>query len=710
VTASPRARRSALWRHRRILFLLGLLSFATLAGVAFVISRVPLPEADPPVETTFLYDANGTQLAELSGGENRTSVPLTQVSPHLVDAVLASEDRDFFRHPGVNFGAIARAALSDLRGHQLQGGSTITQQYVKQVYLGSERTISRKIKEATLAIKLERKLSKQEILERYLNRIYFGRGAHGVEAASAAYFGKDVHDLDVAESAYLAGLIRAPELADATTQPEEADHRRDLVLRALRNEHKITESERASLAARPVASYVRPRTDVVHDRITDPDSGTQYFVEYVRRQLADRFGDAAVNGGGLRVYTSLDLGLQRAAHDAVYTDVLNRDGDPSGALVSVDAAGYVRAMVGGRDWDAKDSYARVNFAVGRDGGGTGRQAGSSFKPFVLAAAVADGFTVESAFPAPAKIVFPRANNGKDYTVRNYENESFPRLNLVDATAHSVNTVYAQLIDAIGAERVVSFAPRLGITSELSPVLSLALGTPSVSVLEMADAYLTFATRGMHVAPQVVVKVTDARGNLLWRPKVVTARAMTERESDVVTYALRQVVDHGTGTAAAIDGVAVAGKTGTTQSYGDAWFVGYTPGMSTAVWVGYPDGQDHELRNVHGINVTGGTLPADIWHRFMSVATRDARYRGSFHDPGRFTGKLVPESGRATVGASTTTTAPPSSTSTSTTTTSTSTPGATSTSSTTRPDGSTTTTVTTAPPSSTTTSTAVLPTG
>jgi penicillin-binding protein 1A len=416
----------------------------------------------------------------------------------------------------------------------------------------------------------------------------------------------------------------------------------------------------------------------------------------VRRQLADRFGDAAVNGGGLRVYTSLDLRLQRAAHDAVYTDVLNRGGDPAGALVSVDAAGYVRAMVGGRDWDGKDSYARVNFAVGRDGGGTGRQAGSSFKPFVLAAAVADGFTVESAFPAPAKIVFPRANNGKDYTVRNYQNESFDRLNLVDATVHSANTVYAQLIDAIGAERIVSFAPRLGITTPLAPVLSLALGTPSVSVLEMADAYLTFATRGLHVAPQVVVKVTDARGNLLWRPKVVTSRAMTEREADVVTYALRQVVERGTGTAAAIDGVDVAGKTGTTQSFGDAWFVGYTPRLSTAVWVGFPEGQDHEMRNVHGINVTGGTLPADIWHRFMSAATRDARYRGSFHDPGRFTGQLVPESGRAQVEGSTTTTTTGSSTTTSPSTTTTSS------STTTRPEQSTTTTSTTAPPPTTST--------
>jgi penicillin-binding protein 1A len=639
-------------------------------------------------------------------------VPLEQVSPKLVDAVLASEDRDFFRHPGVNFAAITRAAIADLRGKQLQGGSTITQQYVKQVYVGTERTIVRKLKEATLAVKLERKLSKQEILERYLNRIYFGRGAHGVEAAAQAYFGKDVRDLDVREAAYLAGLIRGPEAADASTHAKEADRRRNLVLDALVRDKKIKASERDDIRAVPVASYTRPRADVVRDKIAAPDTGTQYFVEYVRRQMAARFGDAAVNGGGLRVYTTIDLGLQRAAHDAVYGQVLNRPGDPAGALVSVDDNGFVRAMVGGRDWDSADPYARVNFAVGTDGGGTGRQAGSSFKPFVLATAVADGFTVESAFEAPPKLVFPKANNGKDYTVRNYENESFDRMNLVDATAHSVNTVYAQLIEALGPQRVVSFAERLGITSPLSPVLSLTLGTPSVSVLEMADAYLTFATRGLHVAPQTVVKVTDAKGTVLWQPRIDKARVMEEHEADVVSYVLEQVVDHGTGTRAALS-TPVAGKTGTTQSYGDAWFVGYTPGMSTAVWVGFPEGQDHELRNVHGINVTGGTLPADIWHRYMTVATKDARYRGAFRDPGDLGGKLVPTSGRMSTEESTTSTSSTTSSSTTSTsrpatTTTTTEPRPTSTTSTTRPpkDKPTTTTTTPPPPTSTT----VLPTG
>ena len=651
--AKKAKKRSIIWRLRRPLFLVALLIVAGLSGVGYVLARVPLPEADVPVETTFLYDANGNKLAELSGGENRTSVQLEQVSPNLVHAILAQEDRDFFEHPGVNFASIARAAIADLRGQPLQGGSTITQQYVKLVFVGTERTIVRKLKEATLAIKLERKLSKEEILERYLNRIYFGRGAHGVQAAAEAYFGKDVSEVTVTEAAYLAGLIRAPEAADVSRDPEEANRRRDLVLGAMVAEDYIDDATRDELVAVPV--FARNRDDVVHDKIVGGASGSQYFVEYVRRQLADRFGDAVVNGGGLRVHTSLDLELQQAAYDAVYREVLNEPGDPAGALVSIDTDGYVRAMVGGRDWDAEDAFARVNFAVGVEGGGTGRQPGSSFKPMVLATAVADGFTVESAFDAPSEIVIPEANAGSDYTVRNYGNAGYGRLNLIEATAKSANTVYAQLIEAIGVERVASFAHRLGITSTVPPVMSITLGTPEVSVLEMADAYLTFATRGVQVAPNVIVKVTDADGNVLWEPTPEKTRVMEEREADVVSYVLEQVIKRGTGTRARLDTPA-AGKTGTTQSYGDAWFVGYTPGLSTAVWLGFPDGQDHELRGVHGINVSGGTLPAQIWRAFMDVATDDERYRGDFVDPGDLgIGQLIPSSGRLGDGEETTTT-------------------------------------------------------
>ncbi|HYD08569.1 MAG TPA: PBP1A family penicillin-binding protein, partial [Acidimicrobiales bacterium] len=575
----------------------------------------------------------------------------------MVRAVLAAEDRDFFEHGGVDASAILRAAWADVRGRRLQGGSTITQQYVKLAYVGTERTLVRKLKEATLAVKLERKLDKEEILERYLNLIYFGRGAHGIEAAAFAYFGKTAAELDVAEASYLAGLIRAPEAADATNDPEEADRRRNSVLRALAEEGYITAADRDAIAAVPVRDYVRPRTEVVQDKVVAGDVGTQYFVEHVRRQLADRFGDARVNGGGLRVHTSLDLDLQRAAHDAVYREVLHQPGDPAGALVAIDTDGYVRAMVGGRDWnDEADPYARVNFATGVDGGGTGRQAGSSFKPFVLATAVADGYTVESAFDSPSKIVFEGANNGRDYTVNNYGGSAHGRIDLVDATRQSSNTVYAQLLDAIGPERVVSVTERLGIDSELSPVLSLTLGTSSVSVQEMAEAYLTFATHGVHVEPITITKVTDSSGEVLWEAPVQRTPVMEERDADVVTHVLQQVVLGGTGTRARLSRSDAAGKTGTTQHNGDAWFVGYTPGLSTAVWMGYPEGQDREMDDVHGIAVTGGTLPAQIWHAFMEVATQDDRFAGRFGDPPDLSeGRLVPESGRVAPAPTTSTT-------------------------------------------------------
>jgi penicillin-binding protein 1A len=325
-------------------------------------------------------------------------------------------------------------------------------------------------------------------------------------------------------------------------------------------------------------------------------------------------------------------------------------------------------MVGGRDWDASTPYARVNFATGRDGGGAGRQPGSSFKPFALAAAVDAGYTVESAFPAPATVTFRKANNGKDYPVSNFEHEEFGQLDLVDATRVSSNTVYAQMVDALGPERVASMARRLGITTDVPAVLSVALGTPEVSVLDMADAYLTFANRGIQVAPRLIERVTDQDGRVLYTPQVRRQRVIQPRTADVVTWALRQVVAGGTGTRAQLP-VDAAGKTGTTQGHGDAWFVGYTPGLSTAVWMGYPDGQDHEMAHVHGIAVTGGSLPAEAWRRFMAVATKDARYAGRFGPkPDLAAGRVLGRTGRASSSTTTTaptTSAPPSSTTTTT---------------------------------------------
>ena len=668
-------RRSLVWRLRRLWYLLGLLTVAGVSGFGYVLAQVPLPDAEQPVETTFLYDTSGNKLAELSGGENRVSVELGQVSPRLVAAVLATEDRDFFEHPGVDAGAIVRATVADLRGRPLQGGSTITQQYVKNTYVGDERTLVRKLKEAVLSVKLERKLEKPEILERYLNTVYFGRGAYGVQAAAKAYFNTSVDQLDVRQSAYLAGLIRAPEAADATHDPAEADRRRDLVLRAMRDGGVITELQLEAARTEPVSAWVRPRADVLHDRYVAARAGTPYVVEHVRRQLQSLgFTDGQINGGGLRVTTSLDLDLQRAAHRAVYADTLNQPGDPAGALVAVDTDGWVRAMVGGRDWESDE-------------------------PFALAATVAAGYTPESAFASPSTITFPGANNGKDYRVSNFERADHGTLNLIDATRLSSNTVYAQLTEAIGPERVATMAERLGITTEVPAVSSVALGTPLVSVIDMASAYLTFATRGVRVEPALIQRVTNQDGRVLYERRVRAERVLPEAAADVVTHALRQVVRAGTGTRAQLD-VDAAGKTGTTQANGDAWFVGYTPGLSTAVWMGYPEGQKRRMDNVHGITVTGGTLPAEAWRRFMEVATRTPRYAGSFGPvPDLRSGRVLSNRGRVAATSSSTTT---STSSTSTTLPDEATTTTSSTSSTTAPS----TTTTTAPTTSTTASTIV----
>jgi penicillin-binding protein 1A len=652
-TGQAARRRGWLWRYRRLLFLLWLFGFSALAGAVYLLSRVPLPSERRSSEATLLTDANGERLASLDSGVDRVAVPLDQVPQTLIDAVVSTEDRSFFSHRGVDPVGLARATVADLRNRgSVQGGSTITQQYVKNAYVGGERSVWRKLKEAAIALKLEHKYTKRQILERYLNTIYFGRGAYGVQAASRAYFGKDVGQLGLPEASYLAGLIRSPETADAKRSPATATVRRSLALRAMVATHHITAAQRAGVEAIPIASYVVDQVPT-SDRVAEADKGTQYFVDAVRRQLIDRFGEAEVFGGGLRVRTSLDLRLQQQAYDAVYGFL--KPGEPAGALVSIDDQGAVRAMVGGRDWEAS----KVNLALGRDGGGTGRQAGSTFKPFLLAEAVREGFSVQASLPGPPSLILPGADNGADYPVTNFENEDFgDSISLVDATANSVNTVYAQLETAIGASKLADMAHQLGVQSALQPDASLVLGTAEVSVLEMAAAYSTLANRGVRIDPVTILEVTTADGTVLQRAQPARTRVLTPEQADVVTYCLRQVVDHGTGTGAAI-GRPVAGKTGTTENYGDAWFIGYTPKLTTAVWMGWPEGASRTMTSVRGRAVNGGSFPATIWQRFMRSATQGTPV-DSFVEPSTLGGRpikgvkvILP----TTTTSSTTTTAP-----------------------------------------------------
>ena len=632
-TRPSRRRPSWFWRYRRLLFLVGFLFVTGLAGFAYLLLLAPLPPPTVQGQTTFITDASGNRLATIDNGQNRIPVSLKRVPPIVVKAVLDTEDHGYYRHGALDPIGILRAAWSDIRGNPLQGGSTIAQQYVKQVYVGTRRTFLRKLREAAAAVRLERELSKDQILQRYLNTIYFGRGAYGIEAASQVYFGRDVSQLGLREGAYLAGLIRSPVTADVATNPGAADRRRDISLDEMVRYRDISAARRAQVEAQPVASYViGPHQQA--PQVVDTSIGTRYFVDYVRRVLIQRFGLATVEAGGLRVRTTLDLHAQQQAYDAVYGYL--KPWEPAGALVSVDQNGNVVAMVGGRDY----SQSQVNLAVGTAGGGSGRQAGSTFKLFALATAVHEGWSLNSAFTAPARLVLPKADNGRDYVVSNFQGESFPgRINLVQATVESVNTVYVQLEERLGVDHLATTAHEMGVQSPLPTGPSFVLGAADVSVLEMAGAYSTVADGGVRVSPRVIQQVTTSDGRVLWDDEPARARVLSTSDVTQIDYALRQVVQHGTGTGAQLPGHEVAGKTGTTNNYNDAWFIGYTPTLTTAVWMGYAAGDSRQMLNVRGGPVAGGTLPATIFDRFMSQALAGSD-SGSFATLSSFPGRYI----------------------------------------------------------------------
>lgn len=602
------------WRYRRIWFLLGFLAFTALAGAVWVITQIPIPSEAPLAQTTVIYDSTGAQIAELHGVENRFPVKLDQVPEVLQAAVIAAEDRHFLEHRGVDPVSILRATWADIR-HKgaTQGGSTITQQYVKNQIVGSERSLVRKLKEAVVAVKIDRKYGKKEILEKYLNTVYFGRGAYGVQAAARTYFAKDVNQLDLKESAYLAGLIRTPSEGDVFVDPATAYYLRTSVLKNMVKDRAITQADADAVEKIKIEDYVFAPEPADTTFSTSIAPGSEYFIDYVRQKLIHDYGEDRVFRGGLRVYTTLDPKVQGYAYNSVYGTLDNAGKDPIGALVSLDGDGKVVAMVGNRDWNES----QVNVATGVDGGGGGRQGGSAFKPFVLVEALKQGLRVDDKYyPAPAKIgPLP----GWEEEVHNYGDTDYGYVNLIDATVNSVNTVYAQLVDQVGSANVVNTAHDLGITSKLNPVPSITLGTQEVSVLEMADAYLTLYRDGTHVDPRVVSKITEGGTVLLDDKPTGQRRAIPREVAQKVREILGQVVERGTGTQAKLPGGAW-GKTGTTEEYGDAWFVGANDKLVTAVWMGYPEGQSRQLLNVHGVNkVTGGSLPAYIFEKFMLKA-------------------------------------------------------------------------------------------
>ncbi|MGB4441500.1 MAG: PBP1A family penicillin-binding protein [Coriobacteriia bacterium] len=559
------------------------------------------PEAIEMPETSIVYAADGTELAEWFDAEDRTVVANDVIPESLKNAAVAIEDKRFFEHSGVDLQAITRALSVNTRaGEVRQGGSTITQQTVKLLYTDGERTLTRKIEEALLALSLETHAEKDDVLGVYLNTVYFGQGAYGVESAAHRFFGTTAADLTLAHSALLAGCIQSPTRYDPFANPTDALSRRNLVLREMRDQGYITSEEAAAATAEPLGLK---DTTVVTSRFAP------YFVEYVRRELLDTLGSERLYRGGLRIYTTLDPTAQRAAEAAV-ASVLPSPGDPEVAVAAVRwSDGAVVAIVGGRDFTAEQ------FDLATQGR---RQTGSAFKPFVLAAALEQGHTLDSTWEAS-----PFETQVKDeiWHVENYENSiTGGTYTLETATVWSINTVYARLIMAVGADKVVDVARRMGITSPIDPDPAIALGGLSrgVSPLEMASAFGTIANTGIAVAPSGVDRVTDADGELVYAPDRAGEQAISQDVAAALAGVLNRVYTQGTGQAANF-GSWGAVKTGTAQSWRDAWIVGYSGNLSTAVWVGYPDAQV-AMENVHGVRVTGGSFPAAVWKNFMSVAS------------------------------------------------------------------------------------------
>jgi penicillin-binding protein 1A len=570
-------------------------------------------------------------------------------------AVVDTEDARFWRHGGVDWLAVARAAARDLeRRRVVEGGSTITQQYVKNTYVSGDRTLRRKLAEAGHAWGLERRNGKLAILEAYLNTVYFGQGAYGVEAAAQAYFSTGADRLTLTQAALLAGMIQAPTSYDPFRRPRAARTRRAEVLDRMERNGHLPAAARARAAAAPLGLRPGHPAGAGGGGGGSPDRGevprAPWFVGWVLDQLLDpgdhrfdalgttrRARTDAVFTGGLRIATTVDLEAQAAAERAVAAVAGRRGRGPYGALVAVEpGSGAVRAMVGGRDWWGDARFGRVNLATGAGGGG--RPSGSAFKTFALVAALERGIPPEAVFQAPDRLVVGRAGRrGRDWRVANYEGHGFGKATLRSATALSINTVYAGLLLRLGggdadrgARAVVEAAARMGVASPLRAVPSAVLGTGEVTPLEMAAAYATLAARGRRAAPFGVSRITGPDGRVLYQARPDVDQVVSPGVAAIAADVLREVVDHGTGVRGRI-GRPAAAKTGTTQDHADAWFVGFTPSLAAAVWVGYPQGQVPMVPPRTRGRVSGGTWPAAIWARFMRPALAGAPH-GRFPRP------------------------------------------------------------------------------
>ena len=692
-------------------------------------------------ESSIVLASDGTLITTLVAPENRTSARRLEEIPEIArNAVIAIEDERFYKHDGFDLKGILRAARSNLEaGGISQGGSTITQQYVKLAIIENvEQTASRKLEELWYATRLEDEYGKDFILLQYLNTVYFGHGAYGIKAAAQTYFNKDINEISIYEAALLAGLLKAPSRYDPFRNYSQSLRRSHLVLdRMVANGFITTEQREEATSSPPKLEEYKPRLE------TEYPAG--HFVEEVRKWFLENpaFGanrsirEMLLYEGGVRIETTIDLDLQAAAEKAVENHLPSNQNLPDASVVVIDPqTSQIIAMVGGRDFFAEEDDAKVNLAMGN-----GRQAGSSFKPIGLAAALESGWEVTATYPAPNALEFfiPGADNDNrvwwvsgglnghdsdepkfekglmalfqflvreghieipeehtetieyrddpeddpefvdvrlnewinnrkweysmnslfDYRIKMLEDvpgwnwepiegtelipmAEPPMVDLIRATRSSYNTVFAQLSMQMGAERVVNLARRLGVKSPIQPVNSNVLGTSNVTLLDMASAYSTFANRGVYTPPSMVTRVTRMDGTPLWKWNRELERALDSKLVDQLTWVLEGTITEGTGHRAKI-GRPAAGKTGTTQNYADALFVGYTPQIATAVWVGYPKGQIPMVPPLTERKVYGGTFPALIWKDVMLAAHADLPVK-DFATPPASSTTTVPDKG------------------------------------------------------------------
>jgi len=588
---------------------------AVLAGAAFTGRALVFGSCDlaslRPISlgsNSYLFAADGSLLGVVPSTTNRQPLRLDKMSAWLPEATVAIEDARFWEHGALDYQGIARAAYDDVSsGRIVEGGSTITQQLVRNLYIGKpQRTLARKVKEACLAEKLAKRWTKKQILAGYLNEVFYGRHAYGAQAGAQTFFSTSAKKLTLPQAALLAGLPQAPTVYDPVRRPADALARRNEVLAAMLKHGYISRAQFASASASPLGL----KLGTLYSAQRHPN-----FFGWATQQLVDRFGERRVEAGGLQVRTTLDPRMQYDARAAV-ASVLREKTDPAGALVAIDPkTGAVKAMIG---YLPDGRTLKFNLATQST-----RTAGSSFKPFTLATAVDEGISVYTGFSGPSELTItdPKCSfNGVPWTVHNYADEESGYMNLLDATANSVNTIYAQLADIVGPSNIAATAHRMGITTPLKSVCSITLGTQPVNPLEMTDAYATLAARGIHHDPQAFDLVRGPHGGVIGRLNAPGARAIPQNTADLVTYALEGVVQHGTGTAAGF-GRPAAGKTGTAENFEDAWFCGYVPQLVACAWVGYPKAEI-PLYNVEGVGaVFGGSLPAEIWNRFMSQAVK-----------------------------------------------------------------------------------------